>query len=596
MHLVYVYIENFENRIKQKEYNFSSRYNIHFDKNNNRLDVLENENYIKGFWPDNIYDIKAIVGENGCGKSTILDIIFSNFFEYRDFPYWDLPIFVFEGNEGLVVHKRSGYKLNLNPSIKESPIDFLDTHFNYRENINKTTNIVYYSNLWNQDNFSSIGNDLFNISTSAVIGSSRIELFNGNISNISEIYSYKTLEIQRQINFVLNKKYIVSKYIHKLPEYISVKLIDGLKQNSNKLTTQNEDFNGIINEYMQSLTSLKKEANLLNTIRVGFFTALAFAYIKNTTQYEYSETLPIWEKLTKLLSQKTTIETIIKDIRIIDKESVQQGYTITKSIELYAEFEIELKQIDAEKEINSYSIKIDDKIRNIYVKYIKSIPLIPYLEFNWREMSTGEKGLLALLSRFEYLKTLPDFQTANQNDQEQGTKDMIIVMDEVELYFHPNWQRRLIKILIEDIAQIFNGARIQFIISSHSPFLISDLPRENVIFLKKEMTELGTVAEPDGMNNTFAANIHELLANSFFMTNTIGDFAIEKISDIIKFIKGEDQSSVTDQHIAQAIINIIGEPVVRKRLQDLLNQKKSKHELISFYKEEIKKLEDSNNA
>ena len=191
MHLVYVYVENFENRVKNKEYNLSSKYTIHFKKETKYLEVKENEEYIDNFWPDNIYDIKAIVGENGCGKSTVLDIIFSNSFEHRSLPYWDIPIFIFEGENGLVVHKRSGFEMKIASIITEPTIDFSENHFKYNDIINSTTNIVYYSNLWDQIDSYLHNDDIFNISTSTVISSSNQELFNGNFKDaLRDITTY----------------------------------------------------------------------------------------------------------------------------------------------------------------------------------------------------------------------------------------------------------------------------------------------------------------------------------------------------------------------------------------------------------------------
>ena len=85
---------------------------------------------------------------------------------------------------------------------------------------------------------------------------------------------------------------------------------------------------------------------------------------------------------------------------------------------------------------------------------------------------------------------------------------------------HPNWQKKLINNL-DIILKSFKkkNTYTNIIITSHSPFILSDIPKENVIFLKN-----GKMENPD--IKTFGANIHTLLANGFFMCDGLmGEFA-----------------------------------------------------------------------
>ncbi|MCT4587766.1 MAG: AAA family ATPase [Carboxylicivirga sp.] len=578
MHLVYVYVENFENRVKNKEYNLSSKYTIHFNKETKYLEVKENEEYIDNFWPDNIYDIKAIVGENGCGKSTLLDILFSNSFEHRSFPNWDIPIFIFEGEGGIVVHKRKGYDVNIDPYITESPIDFSTNHFRYNENINSTTNVVYYSNLWDQENFNSDKEHIFNISTSQLV-------------SLNQSITYKAFEFQRQIEYVTNNRTNTTSYIKNIPEYISVKITTDLYEIL-KYSTDDVTFDDILGTFIDTLDDFKED-NVTSILRKSFFSVLAKAYSLDIMPYKNEEMTPIWEYLTSNLSEEVSLVDIISEIKEIEKKISykDKDNSVSNAIERFSSFEVKMKDAVVEILNSSMSVKFNEDFNDIYEEYLKSIPTYPYLEFSWREMSSGEKGLLALLSRFQYLKKLPAFKKANPNIEGQLSKDLIIIMDEVELYYHPNWQRKLIKILVNEIAPMFNGAKIQFIVASHSPFLISDLPRNNVIFLTNQEDGLATVVDPTGLDHTFGANIHELLANPFFMKSTLGDFSKEVISDLIKYTKGEKQERIKEDAIAQKLIDVIGEPVIKNKIQDMLNKRRHKTELIKFYKEQIIKLE-----
>ena len=90
---------------------------------------------------------------------------------------------------------------------------------------------------------------------------------------------------------------------------------------------------------------------------------------------------------------------------------------------------------------------------------------------------------------------------------------------------------RKLSYLIEFFSKNFTQ-NIHIILTSHSPFIISDLPKENVIFLEK-----GEQLNPfeDG-KQTFGANIHTLLSHGFFMKEGLmGEFAKEKIQSIINY-------------------------------------------------------------
>ena len=74
MELVYLWIEEYKN-IKNQGFNFSPRFEFHYDKDSKKLTKIGDESTTyKSIFPDNI-NVTAIVGENGSGKSSVLNII-----------------------------------------------------------------------------------------------------------------------------------------------------------------------------------------------------------------------------------------------------------------------------------------------------------------------------------------------------------------------------------------------------------------------------------------------------------------------------------------------------------------------------------------
>ena len=115
-----------------------------------------------------------------------------------------------------------------------------------------------------------------------------------------------------------------------------------------------------------------------------------------------------------------------------------------------------------------------------------------------------------------------------------------------------------------------NKQKLNLVFATHSPFILSDLPKESIIFLEK-----GKQVYPfeDG-KQTFGANIHTLLSHGFFMKDGLmGEFAKSKIDDVIKYLNNDKKSTITTDKDAQNIIDIIGEPIIKRELQRMLKNK-----------------------
>ncbi|MDD3343641.1 MAG: AAA family ATPase [Sulfurospirillaceae bacterium] len=193
-------------------------------------------------------------------------------------------------------------------------------------------------------------------------------------------------------------------------------------------------------------------------------------------------------------------------------------------------------------------------------------------ERNFFQLSQGER------------KTFIDSLILYNEISESKNNDMLILVDEPDLSLHPEWQRQYFFNLLA-LTETFKSKKFHFIISSHSPFILSDVPKENVIFLEK-----GKQVYPN--IETFGANIHTLLSHSFFMKNGLmGEFAKSKINEVIDYLNGKD-SHIADDDEAQRYIRIIGEPIVKRQLQRMLDSKKlDKMKEIDALKNQIKSLQ-----
>ena len=153
--------------------------------------------------------------------------------------------------------------------------------------------------------------------------------------------------------------------------------------------------------------------------------------------------------------------------------------------------------------------------------------------FYYHLMNLNSKHDVAVMGRgYKYKNVVPIKNNVTSTNFK--FRHVTIIFDEIELYFHPEMQRTFIANLIDGISQLSlkNIRSIQIMLVTHSPFILSDIPKINVLFLKSD----GHASAQEDMK-TFGANIHHILKNSFFLKDgTMGQFAQKEINKIIQEI------------------------------------------------------------
>ena len=191
------------------------------------------------------------------------------------------------------------------------------------------------------------------------------------------------------------------------------------------------------------------------------------------------------------------------------------------------------------------------------------------------EYSSGQQLLLSFYSRFLYAKN----EILENEKYEFGIsgETIIIFIDEGETSLHPEWQRVYFERMRTYLSDLFKDYTIQLILISHSPFVISDIPKENILFLTKDENGNANQIEID-TDETFGANIHELLINSFFMKSSMGEFVENKIKKIINFYYQVIENQSVESLIKlkreyqdyklefQYIVNSVGDEIIRNIL------------------------------
>ncbi len=274
----------------------------------------------------------------------------------------------------------------------------------------------------------------------------------------------------------------------------------------------------------------------------------------------------------------------------IDFQRELRNFMVEKGI-VHEQMDLEIKLWSIAEQVTYFSeeptyinIQLTDSSVSI-VKYwlelSKKHAELNVFSYSWGDysMSAGE------ISFLDFFAKLYRYSAQMKNES------ILVILDEAESNFHPNWQRKFVDEINRYLPIVFPKKSIQIILTSHSPFILSDLPKENVIFLKKG--EDGKCQVVDGLNDmkqTFGANIHTLLSDGFFMDGLMGDFAKEKIDKVIRFLNNElkQGEKMTDEE-AEKIIQMIGEPIVKRHLYQQFHYRKQNTEMKDL-KAEMEKL------
>jgi predicted ATP-binding protein involved in virulence len=106
-----------------------------------------------------------------------------------------------------------------------------------------------------------------------------------------------------------------------------------------------------------------------------------------------------------------------------------------------------------------------DKISTLYV-VLEDQSEIPFYF-----LSDGYRNLLAIFADIAYrCVTLNPHLGANANSETEG----VVLIDELDLHLHPAWQQNIVRNLKETFP------RIQFVASTHSPFIIQEMEDDEV--------------------------------------------------------------------------------------------------------------------
>ncbi|MCS6096492.1 ATP-binding protein [Shewanella baltica] len=570
--LIYLKVANYKN-IKDRDVRFTLDYEISEDETKKKL-IIEKTAFYKtaqlGKNPLAHLDVfTALVGANGSGKSNLIELI-SYIYTTGMFP------------DGLIRKGDNSY------ALIEQNVDGVKSFFcvtpsleYHNEKLSNSENVAFCTELTDYNEFGKT--ILYHPLNDLSAGTSSNVVFNSEkiASNPFKKLTSGTTDSKLATKFAINAKNLarldVFKHISENEHSNLVLLFSDFKSAIENDLSLQEQFSVFskrtaqVKLYNAFIEDIKSEKNS----EISFILIYAFLITFSAVQHNKRYTdVPYLVALMVAFSMFTEEVEFIKPYRDdLDK------YVIGQQWEAFRD-EIFVYVRDFRDRLNLFSLEYNE-LNGSYL----SVPLSDVIEENeildlicsndWFDLPNQKRvfqgagiplkidGLSSgEISAIHYLNELYG------KIREHGETSLVI-LDEPENSFHPEWQRLLISILDEMYEDL--AISPQTIISSHSPFILSDTLSGKVVFLGEER----------GLENCFAANIHDLLSNGFFLTQTIGGAAQKELLKVVDFINNPEAGfagadSLSEKiEIARVVINQVGDKVLQKEL----NRKIGKLEL-----------------
>ncbi|MFH7018623.1 AAA family ATPase [Flavobacterium sp. FlaQc-47] len=581
MELLYIWIEKFRN-IHNKGFNFSNQYEVEYDSTIDDLSIslingdaaLLKENGILKFKADDKYYLKdffnldisnnstdisqisAIIGKNSSGKSNVIDFILTAISKGNRERLNSNYILIFKKNNQPYFWGKTE-----DNSLRTSSINILGTPLEKIDPF-REWDTMFYSNVADNKDYVFGDSTVNNCSFEAMnkLQSNKIRFLDSHIFSDTWQKLNPGNNPDRKIRFIFSP--------------ISFIELENSKREEDKIS-------GILKRYRKAI--YQESTSNYNRFKYGLTVNLfSFLIIKSVNVDVFLQTI-----------QLTTQDNIAEAIATLQPKILNflQGFNssqIAEISELDYNLYIDLLQ---ELETKSYNFgEIERYSNSILVDFSNDFKMLmqgkqdvfnnpDLISHDWSRLSSGMRAYLNLFS-----------QLYSVSEKIKGnSKSLLICIDEGDLYLHPEWQKNFLNDLIWFNSMVFESTKVQMILTSHSPFLISDLPKENVILLDDNCTPTRQMNK----ESSFGANIHQLFTKQFFLTNgSIGEFAKKKITNLLKEIK---EITGEDVELFQQRIDMIGEPVLRFRLEDELKMRLkelSTETQIKWHELEISKLKN----
>lgn len=238
-------------------------------------------------------------------------------------------------------------------------------------------------------------------------------------------------------------------------------------------------------------------------------------------------------------------------------------------------FSIPVDDIQIEEKGNNVMNRVFENIENYIPDQNNLFPdeLLPY---HWSKISSGEYQYGKVLGQIEEFGNRIKIGHRGDSYEEYRFPNIILLMDEPETFMHPEMCRQFIFNIDRYLKNRHPDSTFQMLISTHSPFMLSDVLSSQVI--KMDYDDLGRCVVSHGKSNAyFAANLYSIMADGFFLTYSIGERArvfLQKKFEWLKAVINSREPLTATERIEisdlRTFIPHIGDEMIRYSFERLL--------------------------
>lgn len=591
--LLYVYIKKIDRCFEDTYFNFTNDYDIEYDYDNKRLKIVKKDaSVLTNFLSNKIKSINLIVGKNGCGKTTLFDLLglmLDDRYDVFNLDYKD---------------ERSGwFALYKCGSTNEFYVEGFNCKLLFLENYIGNEEIKQMYSIHFTYDF--ITNNIKEISFSGSYEhhDCPFVFYNQEIRNSSLFPQTNPKIIDRDdYSYLINRKYIKNGKLTHL-YYLATNNYDFFKEIENEslaivIRIKNEsyyddegNFDLLFNSKVNNDEYLKleiKDRYRYNLLKTEIYDIYHNVIKKNEEKHD---------KYLIELKNLEQFDTIINKINLICKITCKYLDTINGNglgvsfgyYEFLDEICNKINQL-SDKYINySYAIEksnIFSRINEVCEIKINLNDQFDQNVFNLLELYEMGNNGPSLLGDFkkvfkvhlnnnisegelQLINTYSGIYYALTNGY-KNQKSVIILLDEPDKSFHPMWISSFIDNLVKLVESIDNDMKYQFIISTHSPFMLSDVPKDCITCI--DIVDHQRIVSK--AKKSFASNYYDIIKDTFFLEDSVGMFAKRKINEMIEVINNID-NNINEENIKRIndMISVIDDDYLKNILHSELNKK-----------------------
>lgn len=591
--LLYVYIKKIDRCFEDMYFSFTNDYDIEYDYDNKRLKIVKKDaSVLTNFFSNKIKSINLIVGKNGCGKTTLFDLLglmLDDRYDVFNLDYKD---------------ERSGwFALYKCGSTNEFYVEGFNCKLLFLENYIGNEEIKQMYSIHFTYDF--ITNNIKEISFSGSYEhhDCPFVFYNQEIRNSSLFLQTNPKIIDRDdYSHLINRKYIKNGKLTHL-YYLATNNYDFFKEIENEslaivIRIKNEsyyedegNFDLLFNSKVNNDEYLKleiKDRYRYNLLKTEIYDIYHNVIKKNKEKHDkYLMELKNLEQFDTIINKINLICKITcKYLDTINGLGVSFGYyefldeicnKINQLTDKYINYSYLTEKSNIFSKINEVcEIKInlndqfDQNVFNFLELYemgnngpslIRDFKKVFKVYLN-NNISEGELQLINTYSGIYYALT----------NGYKNQKSAIILLDEPDKSFHPMWISSFIDNLVKLVESIDNDMKYQFIISTHSPFMLSDIPKDCITCI--DIVDHQRIISK--AKKSFASNYYDIIKDTFFLEDSVGMFAKEKINEMIEVIDNID-NNISEEKIKRIneMISVIDDNYLRNVLHSELNKKLS---------------------